>query len=227
MKLVERGALAVLLATVSACRTQRQEVGETERTAEALGEAVYAEAGCQGCHGQPGAGGQLGPDHFEFIPVAEPLILAAVMWNHLPRMVSTVEESRLAWPRLQPGDLESLLSYLRSVSWSSTGQTWLRPGNAQAGARAYVARGCGACHTMDPTGLGEATSPSLAGFRRAQLGPSDVAMAMWNAGPNMIQEMRESALAFPRLEWQELADLAAFLLSSDEPPEAKIPPPPP
>lgn len=84
--------------------------------------------------------------------------------------------------------------------------------NALAGAQVFGSKGCVKCHAIN--GLGGTEGPDLARFPRARTF-YDLATAMWNHRPSMVQRMRELGIEQPHLTEQETGDLIAFLYALD------------
>ncbi len=81
-----------------------------------------------------------------------------------------------------------------------------------AGSRVFGAKQCTACHAVN--GLGGTVGPDLGRIQ----GPRsfyDLATAMWNHLPRMIERMREMGMDRPRLTPRETGDLIAFLFWLD------------
>jgi mono/diheme cytochrome c family protein len=84
--------------------------------------------------------------------------------------------------------------------------------NALAGAQVFGSEGCVKCHAIK--GLGGTEGPDLARFPRARTF-YDLAAAMWNHLPGMVQRMRELGIEQPHLTGRETGDLIAFLYTLD------------
>lgn len=82
--------------------------------------------------------------------------------------------------------------------------------NALAGAQVFGSKGCNRCHSL--RGLGGTEAPDLAQRTHARTF-YDLAAAMWNHLPAMVERMDELGIAHPRLSEQESANLIAFLHS--------------
>ena len=82
--------------------------------------------------------------------------------------------------------------------------------NALAGAQVFGSKGCNRCHSL--RGLGGTEAPDLAEPTGARTF-YDLAAAMWNHLPAMVDRMDELGIAHPRLSEQESANLIAFLHS--------------
>jgi mono/diheme cytochrome c family protein len=80
--------------------------------------------------------------------------------------------------------------------------------NVMAGSRVFGAKGCGACHAIN--GLGGDIGPGLANTS-GERSYYDLAAAMWNHLPSMVEQMRELGTQRPRLSSWEAGDLIAFL----------------
>ncbi len=84
--------------------------------------------------------------------------------------------------------------------------------NALAGAQVFGSEGCSRCHAIN--GLGGTEGPDLAQYPRNRTF-YDLAAAMWNHGPSMVERMSEIGIERPRLNTRETGDLIAFLYALD------------
>jgi mono/diheme cytochrome c family protein len=99
------------------------------------------------------------------------------------------------------------------VTWSLQAQTrTTSTQSAIAGARVFGSKNCVECHAID--GLGGTEGPDLAQRPKARTF-YELAAAMWNHRPRMVERMRERDLDPPRLNERETGDLMAFLYTLD------------
>ncbi len=77
-----------------------------------------------------------------------------------------------------------------------------------AGSRVFGAKGCATCHAVN--GLGGKEGPDLGRIARPR-SFYDLATAMWNHLPRMLERMQQRGMARPHLDMQEAGDLIAFL----------------
>ena len=97
---------------------------------------------------------------------------------------------------------------LWSYELSSADHLLDRPQNPQAGSRVFGDKGCSTCHAIN--GFGGQIGPDLARLSSAR-SLHDLAAAMWNHLPGMVERMRELGIGRPLLSPREAADLVAFL----------------
>jgi cytochrome c2 len=77
------------------------------------GESIFVERGCAACH----AGSEArAVDLSTSAVVSDPIAVAAAMWNHAPEMHELMAEQEVAWPTFDPGDMEHLAAYLRTLA---------------------------------------------------------------------------------------------------------------
>lgn len=168
------------------------------------GRQVFTEKGCIRCHSIWGHGGSLGPD---ISVVAAGKVwddLVGGFWNHTPRMIDDMSQRGYAWPTLDPQEMADTLSYLYYL------RLFDEPGNRERGAEAFRRLECDACHTLG--GRGGKSGGALDRFGRYP-SPTALAMAMWNAGPEMQQEQLRRGGPIVRFTGHEMADLQAYIRS--------------
>jgi len=84
----------------------------------ARGAVVFREKGCATCHA---AGSARAPDLAEALQRTDRAGLASSMWNHAPQMHRTMAESASFWPKFEPGEMQNLAAYLRSLARAPEG----------------------------------------------------------------------------------------------------------
>lgn len=81
-----------------------------------VGERVFAERGCAGCHGSGAEGTQNGPKLRAGADAFTTVSFTTALWRHGPRMIDRAESMGVTWPTLQPSDVGDLVSFLNSPS---------------------------------------------------------------------------------------------------------------
>ncbi len=81
-----------------------------------------------------------------------------------------------------------------------------------AGSRVFGAKGCVKCHAVN--GVGGTVGPDLGRISQPR-SFYDLAAAMWNHLPQMLEQMRQLGIDRPRLDPREAGDLVAFLFTLD------------
>ncbi len=171
------------------------------------GEALFQAKQCARCHSISGRGGKIGPDLSRVVLPRRHGEIAVVMWNHAPQMIQLAAATSVPYPHFEPQELADVLAYLSSLPA-------VPRGNPAAGAKAFDAKGCAACHATKPGERSE--GPNLTTLQE-DLTPASIATTMWNHGPAMLQRMESSAIPWPQFNSQELADTLAFLESLHRP----------
>jgi cbb3-type cytochrome c oxidase subunit III len=174
--------------------------GNTTQTAErpsgnpAAGKAVFAKAGCGGCHTLKAAGstGTVGPRLDEAQP-------------GLSLIIDRVTNGRNVMPPFKGQLSEQEITEVAAFVFESTANTAERPsGNAVAGKAVFVRSGCAGCHTLKAAGSTGTIGPKL---DEAKPGLSLI-----------IDRVTNGRKAMPpfrlRLSEREIADVAAFVFAS-------------
>ena len=76
------------------------------------------------------------------------------------------------------------------------------------GSRVFGTKGCATCHAVN--GIGGKVGPDLGRIARPR-SFYDLATAMWNHLPRMVERMQQRGIPRPHLDPREVADLIAFL----------------
>ena len=168
------------------------------------GKTLFEARGCRGCHAVDGDGDKTGPDlgsHHRWRSFAE---MAGGLWNHAPAMWAKMRERGLPYISVSESEMADIMAYLYYVQFTAA------EGDVTRGDRLFVEKTCAGCHAAGKGG--QDVGPDLAGSE-ATRSSVDWASAMWNHAPKMEATLRESGIAWPRFEDDEMRDLVAFLRS--------------
>ncbi len=100
----------------------------------------------------------------------------------------------------------AVISASVSVAWTAD-----IPGNPDRGAEIFTSKQCSTCHSVDGSGSG--TAPDLAKNPSGRFTPAVLARTIWNHGPAMWGAMAEAGVTKRDLNYQDAADLFAYLFS--------------
>ncbi len=159
-------------------------------------ELFFGEKRCSTCHSVNGKGGHLGPDLGSIHP-SKPAMgwLASALWNHAPAMWGHMGAEKP--PRIDQEEMAHLLAFLHHAGSGD------RPGDAAAGRRIFMEKGCDGCH------------------RRVAAPRNDTAWAqtMWDHARSKGEAIKQRLGEWPEFTGDEMNDLIAFV--SVGPPEPK------
>lgn len=176
------------------------------------GRQLFIDKRCVICHQVGGMGGVLGPN-LDGLGLDAPIQVAAAMWNHGAQMTRQLNERGVSRPTFRGAELRDLVAFLRSDrAGVQDGGLHVLPGRADAGANLFTDKGCIECHAV--AGRGGTVGPDLS-RRAAHRSLLDFAAAMWNKQPAMMSAMRARGIEVPEVEGDEMADLVAYLYSTD------------
>jgi len=168
------------------------------------GGRVFVAKGCSSCHTVgSGSARRDAPDLSEAHLGVGVLDLVSRLWNHMPAMYAQMERSGMSTPELTELEMTDLLAYLYSLDYSG-GQPSVRRGE-----QLLASKGCRECHAL--TG-GSGQAPELAESRATRSLEEGVRL-LWNHAPDMLANMREAGLTWPRLEGDEIRDIMSYLRS--------------
>lgn len=117
--------------------------------------------------------------------------VAASMWNHVPRMLAT--------PVIGRDDMRGIVAYV----WE---QQYMGPaGNVGRGRKTFADKHCASCHD-DP-------SFNQAHFVRGDkvFTPLTMISVLWEHGPQMLEQMKQRGVSWPRLAPEDISNLVAYL----------------
>ncbi len=133
------------------------------------GARLFDSKKCAQCHGTGSAAGDSIRPVTNWEAVANPIELAAQMWNHSRDMKPTFGRVGIPYPLLSGQELTDLLAYVRTRQTSNRAVEF-QPGPAESGEQLFTSKGCAGCHTGELSLEAQPTRYSLTEF----------AAAMWN-----------------------------------------------
>jgi len=76
------------------------------------GAKVFAEKNCAACHGKAGSGA---PKLAKGKNAYSDVVMVSVLWQHGPKMLESMQQKNLAWPRFTTKEMADLIAYLNSL----------------------------------------------------------------------------------------------------------------
>jgi mono/diheme cytochrome c family protein len=176
------------------------------------GEKVWAAKSCAQCHALGGSGGRVGPALDSLKRTNSPVLVAAAMWNHGPRMADEMRARGITRPTFQGKELVDLVAYVTAAASDPGGDTGqVIPGTPDRGRQLFTEKKCVTCHAVG--GKGGRVGPDL-GRPGHQPALTEFAGQMWNHAPAMVAKMKERRIDYPQLTGQQMADILAYLYVS-------------
>jgi len=175
------------------------------------GEQLFASKRCAQCHAVGGKGGTVGPALDSLKRTNSPVLIAARMWSHGPRMAETMKAQGIERPTFKGNELVDIIAYVTSAAKDPGGDTaQVVPGTPERGEALFRDKQCASCHTI--AGKGGKVGPELGRAHHVSL--TQFAGLMWNHGPAMWAKMKERGIEAPQLSGQEMADIVAYLYTT-------------
>ncbi len=176
------------------------------------GERLFTAKGCVQCHSVGGKGGSVGPALDALKRTNSPVLVAARMWNHGPRMAETMQAKGIERPTFKRNELVDIIAYITATAKDPGGDSaQIVPGTPERGEKLFREKQCAACHTIG--GKGGKVGPELGRAHHVSL--TQFAGLMWNHGPAMWARMKERGIQAPELTGQEMAEVAADFATSN------------
>lgn len=158
------------------------------------GKATFDEKRCSVCHGITESRAEGAPPVAKWESLADPVMLVQQMWNHSFRMKQAFARRKLAWQSLTTGQLDDILSYLRSLPETAHLTSRFSNTSGVEGEKVFAAKSCRNCH------VGTLALEN----RLKNMTLSDIAVDMWNHAPRMLDQP-------PTLTEEEMRQLLSFL----------------
>ena len=181
-----------------------------ESGSAANGEKLFASK-CAACHEAGGRGGRVGPSLDQIKRANSPVMVAAGMWNHAPRMAEAMKETGATRPTLEGKELLDIIAYVQSVSKDTGSTSQVVPGTPDRGRQLFRGKKCATCHAVG--GKGPRVGPDL-GTPGHHVSLTEFGARMWNHQPVMLERMKERKIEPPKLTGQDMADVLAYLYVS-------------
>ncbi|MCS6953404.1 MAG: c-type cytochrome [Bryobacterales bacterium] len=160
------------------------------------GKRLFESRRCAGCHGVTTALPGGARPVLEWASLADPIVLAAEMWNHAAQMKEAFAKRKIPWVRLTSQELADLLVYLQNLPETRGVPRGFAPASAETGAMLFRAKGCAGCHTGNNSLENRFPNRTM----------TDFAVAMWNHAPDMGPEA-------PTLRPEEMRRIVGYLWS--------------
>jgi len=160
----------------------------------ARGKQVFTARHCAECHGVTTSVAAGAPPVAKWESLADPVVLAAQMWNHGPKMRAAFAQKKIAWVRLTSQELTDVLVYLQNLPETKELARGFEFPPTDAGEQLFQSKGCVGCHS-GPTAVENLVKNQTL---------TDLAVDMWNHQPNMKQPP-------PSLSPEEMRQVVSYI----------------
>jgi len=172
------------------------------------GKRLFGSKHCVECHGGSGPG----PSLAGLKTFGSALYAAAAMWNHGPQMADAMKAKGIERPAFTAAELRDVIAFLSPGTGAAAAGVFALPGDAERGRLLFAEKQCVQCHAAG--GTGGSVGPPLTD-KRVRRSPIEFAAAIWNKAPAMAAAMAARGITIPALKPEEMADLVAYLYTSD------------
>jgi cytochrome c551/c552 len=173
---------------------------------------IFQEKGCSQCHAVYGKNGKGGPDLGKHKFFGTYLDLAALMWNHFPKMYKKMQKMGYQHQDFTEEEMAQLVSYISFIRYMG------EPGDENIGKKLLKSKGCKSCHKFG--GDGGDLGPDIS-KKEEYLSPLMFVESMWNHGPDMMELFQDNNIRRPEFNDNDIVDIAAAVRSYMSP--SKVP----
>lgn len=113
----------------------------------ARGKQNFESKHCADCHGITQSKAAGAPPVDKWDSLADPIVLAAQMWNHGARMKAAFAERKISRPDVTGQDLTDMLVYLQNLPETRGLAGNFHFSESNEGAQLFQSKGCAGCHT--------------------------------------------------------------------------------
>lgn len=162
--------------------------GEAER-----GKRLFTTKHCGECHSLTGESNGPGKPINQWTSMSDPISLVQQMWNHSSLMKRAFAARKLEWVSLTSQDLVDLTVFVQNLPAlrNKPAGFWLAQPND--GAALFKSKGCEGCHTGNLSLEHRLSDQTL----------TDVAAALWNHGPRMVDA--------PVIDTEEMRQIVSYV----------------
>ena len=165
------------------------------------GRIVFERSGCINCHSINGFGGKSAPNFGSENFLIGDYDLITDMWNHSPKMLKMIEETKTNQHRLNPEDFQKLRYFIYFLGFISNN------GSVIKGQELFTKMKCANCHSVGKSKAGKINLDRIGYYAS----PIYLAQVMWNHAAQMHKKLKSSNIQMPLFKDDEFADLAAYL----------------
>jgi cytochrome c2 len=165
------------------------------------GRIVFERSGCIDCHSINGFGGKTAPNFGSENFLIGDYDLITDMWNHSPKMLKMIEETKANQHRLTPEDFHKLRYFIYFLGFISNN------GSVIKGQELFTKMNCANCHSIGKSVAGKINLNKIGYYAS----PIYLAQVMWNHAAQMHKKLKSSKIQMPLFKGNEFADLAAYL----------------
>ncbi len=198
------GTVLIFIAWISPAQGQPRPLKEKIRS----GHELFHMYSCANCHSVVGKDRKTGPNLSRMSVWASPILGAAVMWNHVPRMSKAMRDRQIPWPAFKGEDISDIFTYLHSLN-PHKGAIYAYRGDSHIGKELFAGVGCQACHGKPFAG--GSIGPDLGQTAWRLKNENEFATRMLRHAPNMIDMAKKAGIIWPKLTGNEITNIYAYL----------------
>lgn len=166
------------------------------------GRIVFEQKGCIECHSLSGYGGSAGPDLMKKQYFGSFSELAALIWNHIPKMNRMFRKLHKERPFINNKEMVNLVGFIYYLHYLG------QPGSLSNGRLLLKKKGCTTCHSIK--GIGGDAAPDFADIE-FNASPLYMVQTMWNHFPNMSSKFASKNKELPTLSGKDVVDIASYI----------------
>ncbi len=166
------------------------------------GRLVFEDKGCLQCHSLSGYGGNDGPDLMKQQFYGSFSVLAALIWNHIPKMNRMFRKLHRERPFISNKDMVRLVGFIYYLHYLG------QPGSVSHGKALLRKKGCLSCHSIKRKGDNAAPDFAEIEFNTS---PLFMVQTMWNHFPKMSRKFSAKSKRLPTLLGKDVVDIASYI----------------
>jgi len=177
------------------------------------GRKVFEQKHCSQCHSiferERKIGPKLQSSHF----YGSFLDIFSSLWNHAPAMGVYMRKEVLDRPQFSTVELNQLISFLYMLPYLG------ESGNPRKGEELLAKKTCFRCHSLGRLGKKDGVPLDVLAVYQSQV---VLLQRMWNHGPEMIAQMKQTGIAIPTFSGNDMTDIFAALTEAAKEKSRKV-----
>ncbi len=181
----------------------------TKEESVAAGKALFKSKSCSHCHSLRNIKDSIGSNLLRWKNIESPMLWAAIMWNHAPKMAIALDDEAVEYPTFEDDEFANIVAYINSFT-DEPGRYKCKP-DENKGKFLFQYLGCAECHSI--RGKGGSVGPDLAYVTETINNDYVFVGMLLSHAVVMSKTANTRKVPWPRMQGDEVAHIFAYFKS--------------